>query len=118
MYFAKLSKLQIGEKMKNKQKTRVISAVLIIASLLFLTLSSSIQIKAAYPKQRLYHKMIYDSVNDRIIMYGGSTAPGYENFIFDTWAYDYNNNNWTKLITENSPYAWHSVLPGVDADNG
>ena len=88
----------------NKQKTRISFSLLIVASLLFLTISSSIQVNAAYPKQRISHKMIYDSVNDRIIMYGGLTAIGEAGRAFDTWAYDHNTNEWTKLITDNSPY--------------
>ncbi|MBA7547482.1 N-acetylneuraminate epimerase [subsurface metagenome] len=67
-------------------------------------ISSSIHINAAFPKHRIGHRMIYDSVNDRIIMYGGSTATGFQGWVFDTWAYDYNTNEWTKLITDNSPY--------------
>ena len=94
----------------NKQKTRISFSLLIVASLIFLTISSSIQINAAYPKQRISHNMIYDSVNDRIIMYGGSTASGDSNRVFDTWSYDYDTNEWTKLITDNSPYAYNAKI--------
>ncbi|MCK5304225.1 MAG: hypothetical protein KAJ72_03180, partial [Candidatus Heimdallarchaeota archaeon] len=94
----------------NKQKTRISFSLLIVASLLFLTISSSIQINAAYPKQRIYHRMIYDSVNDRIIMYGGLTETGESYRVFETWSYDYNTNEWIKLITDNSPYASNAII--------
>lgn len=113
MYFEKLSKLLDGEKMKsakNKKQTRIIFASLMIVSLLLLTISSSIQINAAYPKQRLGHRMIYDSVNDRIIMYGGYIGSGEANWVFDTWAYDYNTNEWTQLITDDVPYGTFASL--------
>ncbi|MHA1466298.1 MAG: hypothetical protein ACTSQ2_14500 [Candidatus Heimdallarchaeaceae archaeon] len=64
---------------RNQQKSRISFSILIVASLLFLTISSSIQVNAAYPKQRISHNMIYDSVNDRIIMYGGLTGTGEAN---------------------------------------
>ena len=95
---------------KNKQKTRISFAILIVASLLFLTISSSIQINAAYPTKRLGQRMIYDSVNDRIIMYGGSTITGDAGKNFETWAYDYNTNEWTQLITENNPYGSNAIM--------
>ena len=95
---------------KNKQKTRISFAMLIVASLLILTISSSIQINAAYPVKRVGHRMIYDSVNDRIIMYGGAKAAGEAYWVFDTWAYDYNTNTWTQLITDNSPYGSNAKM--------
>ncbi len=95
---------------KNKQKTRISFSLLIVASLLFLTISSSIQVSAANPKQRISHNMIYDSVNDRIIMYGGLTATGESYRVFDTWSYYYDTNEWTQLITDNNPYASNAKI--------
>ncbi len=88
---------------KNKQ-TRIIFALFIATSLLFLTISSSIQINADYPKQRIYHNMVYDSVNDVMVMYGGSIITGSEGRVWDTWTYDVDTNEWTRMITENTPY--------------
>ncbi|MHA1201120.1 MAG: Kelch repeat-containing protein [Candidatus Heimdallarchaeaceae archaeon] len=102
---------------KNKQKTRISFSLLIIASLLFLTIISSIQINAAIPTQRLAHAMVYDSANDRIILFGGLTTPSISTITFDTWAYDYNTNEWTQLITENSPYGAYGAKMTYDSES-
>ncbi|MHA1515825.1 MAG: Kelch repeat-containing protein, partial [Candidatus Heimdallarchaeaceae archaeon] len=58
-----------------------------------------------YPSKRCYHSLVYDSINDRIIMFGGELARGDStSYVFDTWAYDFNSNNWTKLNPTGDPY--------------
>ena len=98
------------KKVNKKQKTKTFFAILIIASLLLLTTFTPIQINAAYPKQRIGHKMVYDSTNDKMIMYGGNTITGDAGRSFETWSYDYNTNTWIKLETANTPYGYNAYL--------
>ena len=46
------------------------------------------------PSARYGHAMEYDSNHDQIILFGGSDGTKNLN---DTWAYDYDNNNWTNI---------------------
>ena len=58
------------------------------------------------PPARAEHSMCYDSINDRIILYGGFDMLKYENnltFFDDTWAYDYNTNTWTEMSPSANP---------------
>ena len=119
IYFEKLSKLLDGEKMKKTRKrhTRFIFSFLIVISLLLLTISSAIQINAAYPKQRVYHSLVYDSTNDRVIMYGGATITGEAGRNFETWEYNYNTNEWNRIGLGSSPYAYNALL-AYDSESG
>ena len=43
------------------------------------------------------HAMAYDSESDKIVIFGGNTGDDPFNFLDDTWVFDYNFNNWTKM---------------------
>jgi hypothetical protein len=52
------------------------------------------------PSSRAEHAMVYDSLNDRVILFGGwNLGPCFK----DTWAYDYNNNTWKNMTPPNPP---------------
>lgn len=57
-----------------------------------------------HPSNRDSCVMVYDSMSDRIILFGGwkKTGGGLYN---DTWGYDYNNNTWSNLTPKKSPPA-------------
>ena len=94
--------------MKNKlKKIYFFSVSIVIASiLLFSTVIVSAEncAPSPYPAGRIGHSMVYDSVNDVIIVYGGATGPYDLDRKYDTQAYDYNNNNWTNLNPATHPY--------------
>jgi hypothetical protein len=96
--------------MMKKRKSKIVSSLVILILFFSLTIFSSIQIKAGYPRKRMNHCMVYDSSNDRIIMYGGQTEIGDGYYTFDTWSYDYNTNLWTKMDTENTPYGAYTAM--------
>jgi hypothetical protein len=48
------------------------------------------------PSSRWLAKMAYDSESDKIILFGG-IVPDTDNWFDETWAFDYNNNTWTKM---------------------
>ncbi len=100
--------------MKRGTKTLLLS-LLILISLLSLTIFSSIRVNAAIPKARIGHSMIYDSVNDIIIMYGGKTAAG--EFLFDTWTYNCTSNKWISLSTENTPFGSYNTKMVYDSES-
>jgi N-acetylneuraminic acid mutarotase len=52
------------------------------------------------PIPRTNHKMVYDSLNQRIILFGG-LGNDFSDSYNDTWTYDCINDNWIKLF-ENS----------------
>jgi N-acetylneuraminic acid mutarotase len=54
------------------------------------------------PTARANLMLTYDIESDRVILYGGWTAPApWEEA--DTWAYDHNTDAWTDMTTENGP---------------
>lgn len=59
------------------------------------------------PSMHSMNAMAYDTLNKKIINYGGRTGfPDFDN-INDTWAFDYNSSTWTNLNPANSP-PWRS----------
>jgi hypothetical protein len=109
-----------GENMKNQiniQKAKSIISVLFISSLLFFTIITSLHVNAAYPLQRSAQAMAYDSTSDRIIVYGGETKNTYDYWVFDTWAYDYNNNEWIQMNPTGIPYPSVGAVMVYDSDS-
>ena len=55
------------------------------------------------------HKMVYDSSNKKVILFGGATAldwwPAEENRSSETWEYDVTSNTWSKLTFTEEPSA-------------
>ena len=55
------------------------------------------------PEPRLGVRMIYDPVDQRIIMYGGAIWQNRYNFYDELWSYEPETNTWTLLEMNNSP---------------
>lgn len=58
------------------------------------------------PNPRTFASLIYDIKNDRLVLFGGSKVlfgkdPEPQNLLGDTW--QFKNNQWEKLITNNAP---------------
>lgn len=62
------------------------------------------QSPAVSPPAREGHRMVYDDVRDKVIMFGG-TSNG--TFLNDTWSYDLAANNWTNLTCGTAP-SWRA----------
>ncbi len=106
------------KKNKHKKKYLIFSAVLIIVNLLYVTISISADCAPTpYPLAKVGHSMAYDSVNDLIIVYGGHFASGSENRVYDTRAYDYNNNEWTNLNPTIKPNASSWLSMAYDSES-
>lgn len=58
----------------------------------------------ASPPARDSHSMIYNQVNQKVILFGGYGASSYK-MLNDTWAYDYTTNTWIELTPTVSPSA-------------
>ncbi|MFW9995474.1 MAG: Kelch repeat-containing protein [Candidatus Odinarchaeota archaeon] len=60
------------------------------------------------PAGRYGHSMVYDSVNQRGLLFGGRVT-GLQS---DTWAYDYSTNSWSSLYTASKPVKryWHDAV--------
>ncbi|MCI0497084.1 MAG: hypothetical protein L0Z54_02165, partial [Thermoplasmata archaeon] len=70
------------------------------------------------PSPRQGHAMVYDAINDRIVLFGGvSYSPSYR-FFDDTWTYDLDRNRWTRLDTPDAPEARMSPAMVYDSGNG
>jgi hypothetical protein len=68
------------------------------------TLGSDVTVlsQTEVPSARANPMMTYDIESDRIILYGGWTAPApWEEA--DTWAYDYNTDTFTDMTTASGP---------------
>ncbi|MHA1591085.1 MAG: Kelch repeat-containing protein, partial [Candidatus Heimdallarchaeaceae archaeon] len=98
------------------RKKTVIPAIFVITLLLIAT-NTTVKVSAAYPQKRAGHWTVYDSVNDRIIMYGGQTEANYVSYKTDTWAYDLNNNTWTRMSPESVPYQKISSKMAYDSES-
>ena len=66
------------------------------------------------PLGRAFHAMAYDAASDRVILFGGLSAP----IIYgDTWAYDFNTNSWTAMNPPTSPDARTASAMAYDAQS-
>ncbi len=104
--------------MKNKKHK---NKVILFISFLFITIlcSASINVSAQcapnpYPSGKAGHSMIYDTLNDVIIVYGGTTSfvgDYKDHSTYDVLAYDCNNNNWTNLnpIGQPNGSSWTAI---------
>jgi N-acetylneuraminic acid mutarotase len=64
------------------------------------------------PSRRAGHRIAYDAQSDRLILFGGFRAESLNDPAFDdTWAYDFDSNQWTLMKPEVSPSArmYHSM---------
>jgi N-acetylneuraminic acid mutarotase len=91
-------------KMKKILRKKVFVPAIFVITLLLIATNSTVKVSAANPTKRVGHCSVYDSVNDRIIMYGGQTDATYVSWKTDTWVYDLNNNTWTIMSPESVPY--------------
>jgi len=90
---------------KQKKTIAIFTAVMLIIILLFATnLVSSDCAPIQYPSGKSGHSMVYDSINDVIIIYGGTTYLEWQYMKYDTKAYDYNDNTWIYLTPSGTPY--------------
>jgi N-acetylneuraminic acid mutarotase len=55
------------------------------------------------PEPRIGARMIYDPVNQRILMYGGADWQNGYTFYDELWSYEPESNTWTQLEMHNSP---------------
>jgi len=59
--------------------------------------------RSSTPSPRYRHNMVYDSVNEAILLFGGLAGVSSEG-TRDTWLYYFNNNTWRRIFTPTSPY--------------
>ncbi len=107
------------KKNKQKKKIPVFTAVMLIVILLFATsFVSSDCAPTQYPSGKSGHSMVYDSINDVIIIYGGTTYKQWAYMKYDTKAYDYNDNNWIYLNPSGTPYqsSWGAMAYDSESD--
>jgi len=64
--------------------------------------SWKMQTPESAPSARYRPAMAYDSESDRMILFGGMSET---TAVRDTWAYDYNSNNWTNMNPSTAPPA-------------
>jgi len=70
------------------------------------------------------HDMVYDSANQRVILFGGSPEPydcctwNASNLSAETWEFDYSTSIWSKLITADSPSPRKEHSMVYDSDRG
>ena len=49
------------------------------------------------PSPRFGHRMVYDPVNERTLLFGGAVYENRYTFFDDLWAYDYASDTWTEI---------------------
>ena len=87
-------------------KKNLVLSILFIITILFFTIfkTSADCVTNPYPPGEVAHSMIYDPLNDVVIVYGGMIGSYDLDRVFNTWAYDFNINNWTNLKPATHPY--------------
>ena len=71
--------------------------------LLVIILVASSTLASGSPGKRIGPRMIYDPVDQRIILYGGAHWQGGYTFYGELWSYEYETDTWTALETSNDP---------------
>ncbi|MFX0090596.1 MAG: kelch repeat-containing protein [Candidatus Hodarchaeota archaeon] len=66
------------------------------------------------PFARFHHNMVYDSANQKVILFGGLSVNGEAD---DTWIYDYVTNQWTEVFPAVSPPARSDFSIIYDSSN-
>jgi len=70
------------------------------------------------PGPRYRHSMVYDSIHDQVILFGGMYA-NYEinRYVYynETWIYTYSNNSWTNMNTTEKPSSRYSTSMVYDS---
>lgn len=66
------------------------------------------------PLARYGHTMVYDSTNQKVILFGGNSRTGYKD---DTWAYDYPTNTWTEMNSASHPVGRKWATMSYDSVN-
>ncbi|MFX1303088.1 MAG: Kelch repeat-containing protein [Promethearchaeota archaeon] len=72
---------------------------------------------APAPRRRAESCMVYDSLRDRIVLFGGLenwTVSGERN---DTWIYDYNSDTWTELFPVSAPSERRAAQMAYDSES-
>ena len=69
-----------------------------------------------HPSPRRGHKMVYDSVRKKIILFGGMDAGN--NFYGETWEWDVNTRVWTQRFPATSPKARAYFAMAFDSTRG
>ena len=64
------------------------------------TTAEYIPSQSSSPSSRMHPCMGYDSVNERVILFGGGTMAGVRG---DTWMYEYSTNTWTQIQSISNP---------------
>lgn len=67
------------------------------------------------PEKRAYASMVYNPVNDRVMMWGGRQLDNIKAGFSDNsmWEYDYNSNTWTEIVSKGGPelpYAYADMI--------
>jgi N-acetylneuraminic acid mutarotase/predicted phosphodiesterase len=70
---------------------------------------------AAAPKARKWHSMTYDTISDRIVMFGGVNESW--DYMNDTWTYDYNSNTWTLMSPVVNPAGRRNPVLAFDEES-
>ena len=84
-------------KLKNRKTLQIFTCTLIL-TIIYPTIHAS-----TYPSKRIGAKMIYDPVNQQILMYGGAHWENRYTFYDELWSYKYETNTWTQIETTNNP---------------
>jgi len=69
------------------------------------------------PSPRVGHAMAYDAESDRVVLFGGETAPLSNVLNNETWAYDLDSNTWDNRNPLPRPSARFAHAMAYDADS-
>jgi N-acetylneuraminic acid mutarotase len=109
------TQIPLNTHVKKVDAYRILDSLIIIL-LLSNCLCPQVNAVIEEPPKMLGQKMVYDPVNDRIILFGGSYYSNHYTFYGDTWSLDVGDATWTKLSTVGSPDARFNMGMVYDGD--
>jgi N-acetylneuraminic acid mutarotase len=73
---------------------------------------------AQNPCGRYHHKMAYDSINGKTVLFGGRSNKYPNDLLYDTWSYDLSANLWTNLNPQTMPTTPDGPVMAFDQRHG
>lgn len=77
----------------------------LVALLIFglCTVTPHVRSSDEWPSPRFGHRMVYDPLNERVLLFGGAVFEDRYTFFDDLWSYDYATNTWTQIEDGSGP---------------
>ncbi|MFX0173359.1 MAG: Kelch repeat-containing protein [Candidatus Hodarchaeota archaeon] len=90
----------------NDKLSKKLIKLLLISSIIYGFIGApfwTIALESSVPNARYGHAMVYDELNQQVILFGGSAANQWGSDLGDTWIFNCTSNAWVKLNATSHP---------------